>query len=378
MKREEHIMPQQSSQAPAPGRELAKRPVTALQVGGYAPEDLARDVNALVAIRQIAHVTFNPAELRQVPPWLKPRISIEMINPEPNAGDVYQREGVRCLHKTALDRLAVARGINWVPERSGLRSNPRDIDNVVVCATGIVRDLSGEERTIYGEAQWSYEKAYAKYFAEKSHKSYLSNCRDNPPLTREEYGAKRATEEREYALERTESRAKNRAIRQACVIRAGYPANELSKPFIIASVQLNPDYDDPAFQAAMRERALSSLGSMFGGGPPSLPQGREGMLRELPPPMQAPAISEDDEEREIEGVAEGQIQPADVFASEAAPEDSRVANLIGLGMEVGVDADGILTAIRRLWPDLDGDMTRLDDDQYRALIGHLEARRTRS
>lgn len=214
-------------------------------------------------------------------------------------GHVYKSEdGGLALSKNALDMIAQAAGISWVPEKSGRVDTGIDPNYVHFVATGKVRDFDGSIRE------------------ESRHRQI--DLRDGSPTYTKMTPAQRP-KAREFILEQAESKAKNRVIRAFLAIRGSYTAAEIAKPFVIPKLVWTGDTDDPEIRKILAEKAFDTAHGITPAlyGPARTEQRALPAARALgqasPPPVGS--VPEDPEDVEI--MPPGEPTDAQIAASRA-------------------------------------------------------------
>lgn len=226
------------------------------------------------------------------------RLTIETltIDPDPSNKEVYEVAGEYVgqgdnkkwtkkygLAKPTLDRVSHALGVTWVPEKCGRVDGRRDRDYCEYTAVGVVKKADGsfliltgtkavDIRAIDEELRFGMEeKARAGNFKktvwENNRKSEITLNWGTPECTQEidMRVRKRIVEVRKHMLAIAESGAKNRAVR-SFGLKPAYTIEELSKPFIVPRIDINPNYflDDPNLKGKVLEAAQTGAAKLFG------------------------------------------------------------------------------------------------------------------
>lgn len=218
-------------------------------------------------IHEVAIVLFEPTAFQNIPPMTKPSLDLVRVNPDTSKKDCYAIKNSKevGLHKASILRIAAAAGVEV--GRPIKETPDSDIDHyrysVVVSATM----PNGRTRKVHASAEWAWEKKYAANLALAKRKKPADLYGQTP----EEWATKRTTEEREYAGERTETRAILRGVREFLALKTAYSPEELRKPFLVGTLVPHFDMNDPMIKEKVIERALDSAGSIFGGGVKALP-----------------------------------------------------------------------------------------------------------
>jgi len=239
-----------------------------------------------------------PRELGAIPPYHTPQMAVVQINPDERAGEVYPLPGggKYGLSKVALDRIAQAGDITWVPELSGRVDDGSDPRRVVYRKVGKVKNLSGQWRTIMGEKEISLDVYEAEL--RTSLPKRWERMKEKPRKSFEEWFkvtlAEDSLQMKKHMHARAESGAANRAIRSAYGIRSGYSQEELKNPFVIPKLVFTPDYSDPEVKRFMLAESTGTLRELYGS--QAIPTGQ------MPPAL--PPVKDEDEEPETVGTDE--------------------------------------------------------------------------
>lgn len=173
--------------------------------------------------------------------------SIVKLDPNPNAGDVYEdrlfcKGGEVAPTKMGLRKLARAGGISWKTTRV-------DSNTVLyywsVSATISYRGFDGQMKEHEASYEW--------------------DLRDGSPRT-VGMSANELKRARLTGLRRCEAGAINAAIREYGV-KQKYTPEELAKPFVLFNLVFTPDQSDPQIRAMVAQAALTGTSLLY----PSLP-----------------------------------------------------------------------------------------------------------
>ncbi len=214
------------------------------------------------------------------------------LNPDPNGGDVYSREGKLALTKIGLLKLSEAKGIIWDAELSRRTNDAPPCEacaekgrpcnhNTGFKAVGAWLDATGQWQRHSATKYWLYDEELAE----------VERTSRNP----EQEFARRLRVRHELA----ETKAKLRVIREIGV-KAAYTAAELQKGFLCLRVE--PDLTPEQVQ----QQALTSSSLLYG--TPSAPA--------LPVPE--PALSGATELPDDDGPID--VEPTEVPTEQAAAD----------------------------------------------------------
>jgi hypothetical protein len=248
----------------------------------------AAKANLLSPVVRIDHIpAMHSVSLRMV-----------VLNPQPpdnqgrgGGGDVYlpdlSRPGEFALTKVALDKVAAAAGISWDPILSGRMDDSSDTQYARFRAAGWITDFDGSRRCISAEREMDLREGSATAAAWQAK------------------GWNRRLEmAREFILPQVESKARNRAIRQALAIKSKYTAEEIARPFVVPKLVLDLDQiSDPEIRTAVAlkiaDRSLGASERIYGSGPEA-PSSLGAAPRDMeqgripPPPLGASREAEDE------------------------------------------------------------------------------------
>jgi hypothetical protein len=202
-----------------------------------------------------------------------PALETVQISSDPKDKEVYPGSDKNAfrLHATALQRIAVAGGIKWMPELCG---SVRSGNAIAYRAVGGVVKAEGD---LYTEAGYydqdpdilldnlteEYESKRSKWHGKDWWKKKSKAQQDDyiKACINRDFRQKRA-----YRLQLCETGAKNRVIRKIFNVKSEYTREELSKPFLILRYRIRLDYQDPVVRAAVVGGAIQAAFGVFGGG----------------------------------------------------------------------------------------------------------------
>lgn len=272
-----------------PETALAQRPPDSagklrLSTGGVmtSAEDMAKAIKALGDKHNL--IVPGGAIGADMPMLHAAGISFVFIDP---ANETYKIPGSdkRGIGKNALDRIAAAAGVRWIPSYCGRVDDGSDMNFVEYQVSGVVQQLDGTERTISAvkridlrashnyagkvptESETSDWGADAREIARQASSK---TDRDGNPDPRDPWPQILAA--RQHILSLAESKAKNRAIRSLGV-RTAYTVDDIKKGFAVARLQFTGRSDNPETQheieIMMAQRALTSSTMLYGGHGPA-------------------------------------------------------------------------------------------------------------
>ena len=209
----------------------------------------AKDYNLLIPVKT----------MQEISPMHKVVVNQVQINPDPGGKDVYkEKNGEFALTKKALAKLMAAANIQVVESKTVLTAkcgrcaeiakSTRVAPNCGVCTyaddvahqvTIVVPEPSGTWRTVQctKEIRMADEKAK---MTDAQYKMFYP-----------------------FRSEHCESKALNRALREALMISSTYAAADLKKPFVVAYIV--PNMADPEMKKIVATQYANSMTMMFGG-----------------------------------------------------------------------------------------------------------------
>lgn len=208
------------------------------------------------------------------------------INNDDKAGDVYLQtkgygnsEDKLALTKTALSKLMNAAGIQMVSSKPLIPSthqtaiemakaigkaveyDTRDVAHEVIL---LVPEASGQFRQITAIKEIIIDDLKAEYIEQKRNLEIWVDKKKRQATEEEKNAAveKQLTQFLSHKRGQCETKALNRALREAMGIKPTYTKAELQKPFIVAHVV--PNMDAPELKNAMIDQYKASTSLLFG------------------------------------------------------------------------------------------------------------------
>ena len=225
--------------------------------------------------------------MQELSPMHKIVVNEVQIDPDyENGADVYvQTKGYNgspdklALTKTGLSKLMTAAGITIVESKAVIPSthlsaiemakaigkpvsyDTRDVAHEVTIR---VPDPSGQYREIRATKEIIIEDLKAEYMEQKKNMEVWDNKKKRPATEEEKMAAveKQLTQFIAHKRAQCETKALNRALREAMGIKSTYTAEELKKPFVVAHVV--PNLADPELKKAVINRFAQSASMLFG------------------------------------------------------------------------------------------------------------------
>jgi hypothetical protein len=212
------------------------------------------------------------------------------LDPDPDMGDVYDprddgkflrdKAGVLNplkkvrLSKQGLNKLTNTAGIIWSPSQSHPITDRSNRNYVAFRAVGGIRKPDGQPlfyaATYDLDLELEEEKLRDKYESQadntipntnpprlwrgdKSHAEYVEYC-----VKRDMF------QKRSNALKLCESGAKNRVIREVLGLKNAYTIAELQKPFVMARIVFQPDYNDKEVRNRLLDAHIAAMTGIYG------------------------------------------------------------------------------------------------------------------
>jgi hypothetical protein len=182
-----------------------------------------------------------PTAFQERSELFRPAASVVNVNPD-DPRDVYPTPGgggTLCLHSQALERIGNAMGIDW----DSTKYEHEHATEPYICTafvSGTIVDSLGQRRRLTASAK--------------------SDLRDGS-ITSRVLGRGTDTA-RQFICERTESRARNRAIKKVGNIPTSFTKDELRKPFV--AIRFRLDERDPDVKRALIEQGTRATDQVYG------------------------------------------------------------------------------------------------------------------
>jgi hypothetical protein len=255
-------------------------------------------------------------------PMRRASVEVVKVDPDPEAGDVYEltgqdnkKEGDKkvAFHAAALERIGLAAGITYNTELSRMV-----VDEPRRKVARVVARMSRPDGTITEEA---FEKCIDLDVLEKTFKT---KYRNQMPKSRSHYQRQNwnwpgdeqwienmverdLLQKEQFFSEMAWTGAKKRAVQHFIGLKGAYKKKELARAFVAVRVDFSPDLKDQDVKRALIEHGLGAQGKLYGGKPG--PQG-----------MEVEATVEPVKEEDLPQDYEGLLSP---MVEEAEPEPLR-------------------------------------------------------
>jgi hypothetical protein len=285
-----------------------------------------------------------------------PALETVQISSDPKDKEAYKgsQEGVFRLHATALQRIAVAGGLKWMPDlcgfvRSGRAIAYRAVGGVVkaegdlyteagyydqdpeILRETIEEEYEGKRKNFYSKKDWFKRKSTAEQ------DDYIKACI-----------ARDFRQKRSFRLQLCETGAKNRVIRKIFNVHSEYTTAELAQPFLVLRYRIRIDNNDPEVKRIVMAGALQAAFGVFGGG--GQPKQLTAPVSEVDPEAdpnlagygpgyEAPVY--DPDEPASNGDDTPPPEDPELFDFENMPKDEQMNVLREMAVKAGFDSLGI-------------------------------------
>lgn len=212
------------------------------------------------------------------------------------------------LSKQALQRIAAAAGLSWMPSESRRLDDGSDPHYCHYQAVALRRNFDGSTATLMAAKIMDLREGSAQVesmVSKSDSKAARGGAADSRAVGLEKV-RKQLVEMRLHILGHAETKAQLRVIR-SLGIATGYDEETLRKPFVVVSVSFTGRTDDPElkkiFGTAIANNMLGAHAALYGGHRPEAP--RELAVppttsRPLPPPPVSQTRVEDSGEYDLE------------------------------------------------------------------------------
>jgi hypothetical protein len=279
--------------------------------------------------------------LDQVPPMHRVSVRVVQIDADTETYPIPGGDKVG-LGKTALDKIAAAAGINWIPERCGQIDGYNDAHRVKYRAVCTIQDFDGRRRIVFaekevdlrGEPGWPVERLgvdtrefirvadnKATFHMEIPAGTRSSKCRDCgqdvfwvetrngkkmpldpsgdshfatcPAKAKLPAGWERVYQQRSNIHSLAESKAKLRCVRAALGVPVSMPKDQAAKPFVVPALVPDLDVSDPEIKRMVAASLIGAQDALYG--PRPLPAGLQTPVQDEPEPIDVSAMAEESE-----------------------------------------------------------------------------------
>lgn len=212
------------------------------------------------------YLILAPIELGPIPAMHTPMASVVKIDPEPANGDVYSLQGKFAYSKAALDRVAGAAGISWLPEMCGRTDAGTDPEVVRFRMAAKRKELDGQWRVVVREYEFDLKAREEELKETVPKRQAIAEITDKAKKDKAiaDAVAKDMIQLRKFKVQRAESGAANRVIRVFLGIKANYTREQIARPMIVPKLVFTPDYSDPEVKRFMLAEATGTIPELYG------------------------------------------------------------------------------------------------------------------
>lgn len=197
----------------------------------------------------------------RIPDMHRISVRVVQVNPDTETYPIPGQSDKVGIGKVALDKIASAANIQWIPNQCGRIDDRKDPYMVSYRAVGVMKNFDGETRVISAEKTLD--------FRGKAGEPEDSMGADTQEIVR--IAAKKGRDPwpqiaqcRQQIHSLAESKAKNRAIRAALAIPVAMLRADVGKPFVIPALVLQPDMSDPDVKAAAIRKMFGDSAALYG------------------------------------------------------------------------------------------------------------------
>lgn len=212
------------------------------------------------------YLILAPVELGPIPAMHTPMASVVKIDPDPANGDVYSLQGKFAYSKSALDRVAAAAGISWLPEMCGRTDAGTEPEVVRFRMAAKRKELDGQWRVVVREYEFDLKAREEELKETVPKRPAIAEITDKAKKDKAvaDAVAKDMIQLRKFKLQRAESGAANRVIRVFLGIKANYTREQIARPMIVPKLVFTPDYSDPEVKRFMLAEATGTIPELYG------------------------------------------------------------------------------------------------------------------
>lgn len=215
--------------------------------------------------------------IQEISPFHKPVLEIVRINPDPQAGEVYeiiQGSGDFSMRAVALQKIGYAAGLIWNARGCGRTDDGSNPDIVSYRAEAAVRKEDGtymplnaeymvDLDVIEEELRESYEKKSQTLMKEKKQKGEKWTEEERKNFV-EKYLRRDMLQKRKFRLQLAQTGAMDRVIRKILGLKGTYKKEELQKPFVVPKIAFSPDVTDPRVRELLLRQGMDATNVLFG------------------------------------------------------------------------------------------------------------------
>jgi hypothetical protein len=211
------------------------------------------------------YLVLAPIELGPIPAMHTPMASVVKIDPDPAQGDVYTVQGKYAYSKAALDRVAAAAGISWLPEICGRTDAGTDPEIARFRMAGKRKELNGQWRVVVREYEFDLKAREEELKDSVPKRPAISEISDPGKKAKAiaDAIAKDMIQLRKFKVQRAETGAADRVIRVFLGIKANYTREQISRPLVVPKLVFTPDYTDPEVKRFMLAEATGTISELY-------------------------------------------------------------------------------------------------------------------
>lgn len=220
------------------------------------------------AVKDGANLIMPQQILSNVPAMHSITIEHVTISSKLEDGDIYPKQGDATkfiLTKQGIMKLCACAGVEWNWQYCQRTDNGKDRDYISYRVVGAVRKLDGSWMSLQGEYDMDFEVLEDDLRNQYYHKSKAWN---KPQAEKDAYIESNTKSElirlRRYKMGRCETGAMLRALRGLLTLKNSYTKAELEKPFVIARLAFQPDYNDPDIRKQFISASTQAIHGVFG------------------------------------------------------------------------------------------------------------------
>lgn len=220
------------------------------------------------AVKDGANLLLPQQILSDIPAMHNVTIEHVTISSKMEDGDIYPKQGDATkfiLTKQGIMKLCACAGVEWNWQYCTRTDNGKDRNYISYRAVGAVRKLDGSWMSLQGEYDMDFEVLEDDLRNQYIHKSKTWN---KSQTEKDAYVESMTNTElirlRRYKMGRCETGAMLRALRGLLTLKNSYTKAELDKPFVIARLAFQPDYNDPEIRKQFISAATQAIHGVFG------------------------------------------------------------------------------------------------------------------
>lgn len=304
------------------------------QFRAAVPANDEKKIRGMLAVASVEFHLVSPATAGRPPEGCELVFSPVIVDVD---AETYALPGSenRGLSKVALDKIAAAAGVSWVPGESRRLDDGSDPRYCHFRAVGRYRHFDGTVSQIVGEKEMDLRDgspAIESIIVKSAKKAKREAEQKKKPITEaearrigEDKAANQISEMRLHILSHAETKARLRATR-SLGLRTSYSPAELQRPFVVVRVSFTGRTDDPElkreFARAISQNFLNGHAALYGAAATALPAPAQVMS---PPPVGRASRVTDSDEHFLDIVEEPTPAPHPSASAAPAPPPAEKA-----------------------------------------------------